>query len=84
MDTSADKLIEQRVRERAYAIWESEGRPQGRHREHWWRAEREILAELSPPAAVRPAPRRRAAGSARPPAAKPPARRPVRGKAPAK
>ena len=27
--------IEQRVRDRAYALWESEGRPAGRDAEHW-------------------------------------------------
>lgn len=32
---------ERRVRDRAYEIWESEGRPSGREREHWEQAERE-------------------------------------------
>lgn len=36
---------EQQVRERAYAIWEQEGRPDGEDREHWLRAEAEIAAE---------------------------------------
>ena len=31
--------------ERAYAIWEQEGRPDGKDREHWLRAEAEIAAE---------------------------------------
>jgi hypothetical protein len=26
------------VRRRAYALWESEGRPAGKHEEHWQRA----------------------------------------------
>jgi hypothetical protein len=26
------------IRRKAYEIWESEGRPEGRHREHWRRA----------------------------------------------
>lgn len=30
--------IEQRIRERAYRIWEEEGRPQGRDLEHWEQA----------------------------------------------
>ncbi len=30
------------IRERAYAIWEREGRPHGRDREHWRQAEAEI------------------------------------------
>jgi Protein of unknown function (DUF2934) len=29
---------EQRIRERAYAIWEQEGRPDGREHAHWERA----------------------------------------------
>ena len=30
---------EQDQRERAYRIWENEGRPEGRHAEHWQQAE---------------------------------------------
>jgi hypothetical protein len=33
---------EQRLRERAHAIWEAEGRPEGRDAEHW----REALSEV--------------------------------------
>ncbi|WP_210526172.1 DUF2934 domain-containing protein [Rubellimicrobium arenae] len=33
---------EQRIRERAHAIWEQEGRPDMRHEEHWHQARREI------------------------------------------
>jgi Protein of unknown function (DUF2934) len=33
---------EQAIRERAYAIWEEEGRPEGRHLDHWLRAEAEV------------------------------------------
>jgi hypothetical protein len=36
---------EQRIRERAYAIWESEGRPAGRAEAHWLQAEAEIADE---------------------------------------
>lgn len=36
---------EQRIRERAHAIWEREGRPDGREREHWEQAAAEIDAE---------------------------------------
>jgi hypothetical protein len=35
---------EQAIRERAYAIWEEEGRPEARHLDHWLRAEAEISA----------------------------------------
>ena len=31
----------QRIRERAYELWEREGRPHGRHIDHWVQAERE-------------------------------------------
>lgn len=33
---------EERIRQRAYEIWESEGRPEGAHDEHWLRAVKEI------------------------------------------
>ncbi len=33
---------EEGVRRRAYAIWEGEGRPEGRDLEHWRQAESEI------------------------------------------
>lgn len=36
---------EQRVRERAYEIWERAGRPEGKAVEHWQQAEAEIVAE---------------------------------------
>jgi len=36
---------EHKVRERAYQIWEREGRPEGREDEHWAQAEREIESE---------------------------------------
>lgn len=34
--------IERRVRERAYEIWESEGRPEGRSEDHWKQARAEF------------------------------------------
>ena len=37
--------VERRIRERAYAIWEQEGRPHGRDLDHRLRAEAEIAAE---------------------------------------
>jgi hypothetical protein len=36
---------EQRVRERAYAIWEQEGRPEGQAERHWREAEAELRWE---------------------------------------
>lgn len=37
-----DKDIENRIRERAYEIWEEEGRPEGREAQHWQQAAAEI------------------------------------------
>jgi len=31
-----------RIRQRAYEIWEAEGRPHGKEHEHWRRAEQEV------------------------------------------
>lgn len=36
---------EARVRQRAHAMWEAEGRPPGRELDHWIRAEAEDCAE---------------------------------------
>ncbi|WP_158815633.1 DUF2934 domain-containing protein [Methylocapsa sp. S129] len=36
---------EQKVRDRAHAIWQAEGRPEGRHLEHWRQAQSEIERE---------------------------------------
>jgi hypothetical protein len=44
--------FEQRVRERAYALWENEGRPHGRHVAHWLASEAAVRAELAPEAVV--------------------------------
>ena len=38
-----DHNNEQTVRDRAYFIWEREGRPQGRAHDHWYRATREAF-----------------------------------------
>jgi len=48
---------EQAIRERAYSIWEEEGRPDGKHLEHWRRAEHEVnsAGEASENNAVAPA-----------------------------
>ena len=40
-----DPEIEERIRARAHVIWEKEGRPHGKHLEHWERAKRLIAAE---------------------------------------
>ena len=49
---------EQTVRDVAYAIWEAEGKPQGRDAAHWQQAEARVAASLSggkPPATKKPA-----------------------------
>ena len=38
MKGTAMNGIEQRIRERAYLLWEADGRPQGREIEYWERA----------------------------------------------
>lgn len=38
MDNNHDRLI----RQRAYELWEAEGRPAGRESAHWEQAEREV------------------------------------------
>jgi Protein of unknown function (DUF2934) len=40
---------EQTVRERAHAIWEAEGRPEGRDAEHWQKALAEFEREKRAP-----------------------------------
>jgi hypothetical protein len=34
--------IIERIKQRAYEIWEGEGRPEGRHDEHWQQAKGEV------------------------------------------
>jgi hypothetical protein len=41
----AARLDEDRIRERAYGIWISEGRPHGRELAHWQRAHHELQRE---------------------------------------
>ena len=41
-----EPALEQRVRERAYEIWDATGREDGRADEHWLSAERELLASV--------------------------------------
>jgi Protein of unknown function (DUF2934) len=48
-----------RIERRAYALWQAEGQPDGRHEEHWQRAMRELEAEENGNAAAKRTPRRR-------------------------
>lgn len=41
----ASRDVEERIRRRAYEIWEEEGRPGERAEDHWLRAEAEILGK---------------------------------------
>lgn len=41
----SDAEHEERVRQRAYELWEQDGRPHGRHVEYWQRARAEIEGE---------------------------------------
>ncbi|MCS4095604.1 DUF2934 domain-containing protein [Rhizobium sp. BK176] len=38
--------VTERIRLRAYSIWEAEGSPENRHEDHWLQAEHEILHEF--------------------------------------
>jgi Protein of unknown function (DUF2934) len=44
-----EKTIEDRVRDRAYALWEKNGRPDGRSDEYWQQARSEVEAEEAEP-----------------------------------
>lgn len=53
----AENDITERIRLRAYQIWESEGRPQGQDCGHWLRAEAEIRDSLAPAERTKAPPR---------------------------
>jgi hypothetical protein len=36
------------IRERAHALWEADGRPEGRQEEHWYKAVMELAAPAKP------------------------------------
>ncbi len=62
-----------RIRQRAHAIWEGQGRPEGQDREHWAQATREIEAEdtAKKKPAGKAAPKAKAAAAKAPLAKKP-------------
>lgn len=43
MSTPQDARL---IQQRAYQIWEQQGRPEGRHLEHWRQAEQELQVEF--------------------------------------
>ena len=60
---SMDPELRQRIEERAYALWEAEGRQEDRALEYWVRAEQEIgnesvAGEEDPLAGIEQQPRR--------------------------
>ena len=55
MDPEKHRSIERR----AYALWQTEGQPDGRHEDHWLRAIRELEAEEHGSTAAKRTPRRR-------------------------
>ncbi|WP_291820439.1 DUF2934 domain-containing protein [Bosea sp. (in: a-proteobacteria)] len=58
---------EQTIRDVAYAIWEAEGKPQGRDAQHWRMAEERVAASADKNAGVKAkAPTQRAAKPAAP------------------
>ena len=67
-----EQALEQRIRQRAYEIWDALGRPEGNSDQHWLIAEREILAvsvqAVARPIAKkkRPTPRKPSSSEARP------------------
>lgn len=38
-------ITEEQIRLRAYALWEADGRPDGKNNDHWERAYQELIAE---------------------------------------
>ena len=48
--SSTNENLEQRIRERAYALWQSDGSPDGRADEYWDLARRQLQAESDPDA----------------------------------
>ena len=47
--------LQERIRQRAHAIWEREGRPSGRDQDHWRDAESELARDEAAAAPARPA-----------------------------
>lgn len=62
MNQNQERELERRIRERAFKIWEEEGRPEGREKEYWDLAKFAIAQEdgqqsaLVPPVAPQPEP----------------------------
>lgn len=57
---------DERIRQRAYEIWEREGRPHGREEEHWRMAVDELVEEFSDAGITQAVPATRVTGTAKP------------------
>jgi hypothetical protein len=57
-------ISEEIIRQRAHAIWEAQGRPDGHDREHWEQAIRELMNGSSTPLTAPAAPKLAAAAAA--------------------
>lgn len=55
-DHSKDEDLDTRIRRRAHQIWKREGRPDGRHDDHWALAREEIAIEDNFRATLKPNP----------------------------
>jgi len=58
-ELTMDREIHEQIAQHAYALWQAEGQPDGRHEEHWYRARREIAAADSKNAAMKRTTRRK-------------------------
>ena len=56
MTPEEEGKLEQRIRERAYRLWEEEGKPEGREADHWQRARQLVAIEDNPEATTLPNP----------------------------
>jgi Protein of unknown function (DUF2934) len=63
---SADDTMEERIRTRAYYLWQSDGCPEGRDQEFWERARELIAIEDDPSPGREPNPMTEAGGPPEP------------------
>jgi hypothetical protein len=66
MEATVTDDRQERIRQRAHAIWEQAGRPNGAHQQHWDQATAEIDGEESKPKAKAARPKKPAAAKAKP------------------
>jgi len=62
LNKGAPMITEQQIRERAFHLWEADGRPHGRADHYWLSAERE-LQSITAPAPKKRTPAKKAEGS---------------------